>query len=64
MVSTIIWPEHFIEFNCEVVAINPDCDRCSIASWDDLLQEFDERTTENDEGPNIVYLIFSLIMSH
>ncbi|KIK39619.1 hypothetical protein CY34DRAFT_324022 [Suillus luteus UH-Slu-Lm8-n1] len=54
MVSTIIWPEHFIEFNCEIVAINPDYDRCLTASWNDLLQEFDERTTENDdEGPNI-----------
>ncbi|KAG1853904.1 hypothetical protein DFJ58DRAFT_728031 [Suillus subalutaceus] len=56
MVSPINWPERFADLKREIVAATPDYERRLTESWNDLLQELDERTTEiADEGPNVVY---------
>ncbi|KAG2369315.1 hypothetical protein BDR07DRAFT_1456656 [Suillus spraguei] len=55
MVSTINWPERFADIKREIVAATPDYERRLTESWNDLLQELDERTTEiADEGPNYI----------
>ncbi|KAG1736520.1 hypothetical protein EDB19DRAFT_1896026 [Suillus lakei] len=46
MVSTIKWPERFVDLKHEIVATTPNYERRLTESWNDLLQELDERTTE------------------
>ncbi|KAG2132943.1 hypothetical protein DEU56DRAFT_902220 [Suillus clintonianus] len=56
MVSTIQWPERFADIKREIVVGTPDYERRLTASWNDLLQELDQRTTEIiNEGPNAIH---------
>ncbi|KAG2133546.1 uncharacterized protein EDB93DRAFT_1308405 [Suillus bovinus] len=55
MVSTINWLERLADLERKIVAATPDYERCLTQSWNDLLQELDERTTEiTDEGSNYI----------
>ncbi|KAG1778992.1 hypothetical protein EV702DRAFT_1215771 [Suillus placidus] len=55
MVATINRPERFADLKRKIVATTPDYERRLTESWNDLLQELDERTTEiADEGPNYI----------
>ncbi|KAG1737148.1 uncharacterized protein EDB91DRAFT_491525 [Suillus paluster] len=55
MVLTIQWPERFADLKREIVEATPDYERRLTESWNDLLQELNQRTTEiTDEGPNYI----------
>lgn len=55
MVSTTNWSERFADLKREIVEATPDYERRLTQSWNDLLQELDERTTEIvDEGSNYI----------
>jgi hypothetical protein len=55
MVLTTNWPERFADLKREIVAATPDYERRLTESWNDLLQELDERTIEiADEGPSYI----------
>jgi hypothetical protein len=59
MVLTTNWPERFADLKREIVAATPDYERRLTESWNDLLQELDERTIEiADEGPSVGRLRF------
>lgn len=59
MVLTTNWSERFADLKREIVAATPDYERRLTQSWNDLLQELDERTTEIvDEGSNVGHLRF------
>jgi hypothetical protein len=55
MVLTTNWPERFADLKRKIVAATPDYERRLTESWNDLLQELNERTIEiADEGPNYI----------